>query len=322
MDQSAALHDAKFTEMLKKMNITLKPASIPPSFDAADILKSKKCDKVCQNDVLLDELDEFFNSMKKATNTSNSSTSVERMSSAIDTAKNPIKISVDESNGDLIFETNFRRNRNHTAQNAQNSVQSIPAPPSFGFKGSRSLENRVYPEHSSTTSAPSTSNHCNNPYGPVKRRLHDAGNANDFSKKPAFNTNYAPVPTNAENDEQNRFQVQNDFKSASEELLIQYNKKHHNAAATSSTDNFSYNTHPDGGLKRSLGGRRTVNSKFVPPFANKSGNSGTSPSATHDGAAGNISGIDMSHPRLKNVDAKMIENISNEIMDQCDRVGA
>lgn len=321
MKLSVPFHDAKFDEMMKNMNITLKPASNPPSFDAIDILKSKKCDKVCQNDALFDELDAFFNEMKRTPNTSKSPAIVQSTKSANDIAKMPMEISVDESSGDLIFETNFRRNRNNN-QSSQNAGQQFPVP--FGFNGNRNLEKRIYPEHPSTNYSvptPSTSSDNNMPFGSVKRKQHDAGN--DIFKKPTLNTNHMPAPSKAENVEQNPFQAKCDFKSATEELMIQYNKKHHNTAAATGnqSDNFSYNTHPDGGLKRSLGGRRTVNSKFVPPFANNSGNSSTSSSGVHEGGAPNICGIDMSHPRLKNVDAKMIENISNEIMHQCDCVG-
>lgn len=86
-------------------------------------------------------------------------------------------------------------------------------------------------------------------------------------------------------------------------------------------DNFAYNTHPNGGLKRSLGGRRSVNSSFVPPFANQVNNPSRSSSSHDEGRECSAHGIDMSHPRLKNVDPKMIETISNEIMDYGDRVG-
>lgn len=321
MEHSVPFHDAKFTEMMKNMNITLKPASNPPSFDATDILKAKKCDKVCQNDALLDELDDFFNSMKKTPKSaSNSSGVVGRTKSANDVAKNPVKMSVDEASGDLVFETNFRRNRS-TEHSTQNAGQSIPAPPpSFGFRGNRNFENRVYPEHSSNIySAPasSTSNDNNNPFGAVKRKQYDTGN--DYFKKPTLNTNY--MPSNAENADQNSFQAKCDFKSATEELAIQYNKKHGGAGFSNQNDNFSYNTHPDGGLKRSLGGRRPVNSKFVPPFAHHSGNNSTSSSDNYESGRSNLGNIDMTHPRLKNVDPKMIETISNEIMDKCDRVG-
>lgn len=320
MKQSVPFHDAKFTEMMKNMNITLKPASNPPSFDATEILKSKKCDKVCQNDVLLDELDDFFNSLKKTPNTSNSSAIVGRTKSASAIAKNPVKMSVDEESGDLEFEMDFRPNRSN-GQNAKNAGQPLPMPSSsFGFKPNRNLENRVYPEHSNSNysvSAPSTSNDYTSPFAPVKRKQYDTGN--DVFKKPALNANY--VPPNAESSEPNPFQSKCDFKSASEELAIQYNKKHSGAGASNQSDNFSYNTHPDGGLKRSLGGRRTVNSKFVPPFAHHSGDNSTSSSDAYESDRSNMGRIDMTHSRLKNVDPKMIETISNEIMDKCDRVG-
>lgn len=323
MEQSVPFHEAKFNEMMKNMNIKLKPASNPPSFDGLEILKAKKCDKVCQNDTLWEELDEFFNSMKKTSvqqpNTSNSSATVRSTKSADEIATKTVKISVDESNGDLIFDTNFRRNR-YNDQSSQNIGRQFPVSSPFGLNSNRNVQNRKYSENSNnnyTMPATTTSNDNHMPFGPVKRKPSDSGN--DFFKKPTYNTNKMPV----QSAQSNPFQLKSDFKSATEELMFQYNKKHQAGASASSSanqdDNFSYNTHPDGGLKRSLGGRRTIHSQYVPPFANNSDKNSTPSPGTQD--VGLNDAIDTSHPRLKNVDAKMIETISNEIMDQCDRVG-
>lgn len=336
MELSVPFHEAKLNEMLKKMNITLEPASSPPSCDPVEILNSKKCDKICQNDVLFDELNEFFNEMKQTSNTNDSPAIVQTTKSADDIAKKPVKITVDESSGDLVFDTNFRRNRNNEQKppKPQNAGQQFPVPPLFGFNANRNLENRRCPDQQAnnncTVPAPSTSSDNHMPFGPVKRKSYDGGN--DLFKKPALNTHHMPVH-NTENVSHNPFHAKCEFKSAHEELLNQYNKKHQNIGGAAGgdinqSDNFSYNTHPDGGLKRSLGGRRNVFSKFVPPFANNAGASSSSSAGGEcdgDGGGGdtaaNLSGIDMNHPRLKNVDKKMIETISNEIMHQCERVG-
>lgn len=327
MELSVPAHDAKFEEMMKNMNITLKPASNPPSCNALDILKSKKCDKVCQNHILFHELDEFFNSTKRKS-TQGPSTSESAAAAAVvscskttnDTAdmNRLVKISVDDSSGDLIFETNFRPKRNND-QVPKNDTQYYPGPSSSSF-GNRNLENRITTEPSSNY-IPSSSGNTHTPFGGFKRKQYDSDN--HFVKKSAHTANLSSIP-NATNTEQNPFLAKCDFRSATEELMNQYHKKHQNTAANQS-DNFSYNTHPNGGLKRSLGGRRTINSQFVPPFAHNSDNNTTSSTWTRDDNDDNddkpSTRINMNHPRLKNVDAKMIETISNEIMHQCECVG-
>lgn len=323
--ESVPVHQAKLEEKMKKLNIKLKP-TIRPTVDLNEMLKSKKCEGVCKNDELLEELDQFFNSMKKKPvrppSTMKSSANIAPPNLSNDTSNDTIKMSIDDSSGDLVFETNFRRKKSiHQAQNANQQGASGGFLSSV-FKNNRTAENRFNISRASSEPGPSTStehqepdyqkiNHNPYGYGGLKRKQEE--NGNNFFKKPT----YLPRPE-PQNDDQTPFEPKCDFKSATEELTIQYNKKHN---MNNQNDNFSYNTHPNGGLRRSLGGRRTVNNKFVPPYGNNENNNRSN---SNIASAGDFDptahGIDMSHPRLKNVDAKMIETISNEIMDQCDRV--
>lgn len=88
-----------------------------------------------------------------------------------------------------------------------------------------------------------------------------------------------------------------DFRSGNDELQSRYEKKNGtNAAAGTSTN----------GGRKSLGGRRTVQSQFVPPFAQpqqqhqQQKHPNTEPLDTDD--------------RLKHIDPKMVELIRSEIM--------
>lgn len=56
-------------------------------------------------------------------------------------------------------------------------------------------------------------------------------------------------------------------------------------------------------------------------FAHHFGDNSASSSDAYESGHSNMGRIDMTHQRLKNVDAKMIEAISNEIIDKCDAIG-
>lgn len=316
VEQSIPVHEANLQKLMKKLNIQLKPVSSKPSFNPKDILSSKKCTGTCKNDLLFADLDDFFNSMKKPPreHPSSSKTSLNDMSARSNdrTSDKSVRMSIDDSNGDLVFETNFRRKNNQ----AQTPTFSTP---SWSTSENRGPENpSMFPKYpnnnfksNASTSADAQTTYNRNAYNPVvntKRKPDDSGH--NFFKQPEY-----LHQQESKAGDQNAFTRRNDFVSASEELAIQYNKKF---CAGNQNDNFAYNTNPSGGVRRSLGGRRTINNKFVPPFANQENNAPNS-NATDENVADPR--IDLSHPRLKNVDAKMIENISNEIMDRCDRVG-
>ncbi|XP_070539815.1 fidgetin-like protein 1 [Ptychodera flava] len=98
------------------------------------------------------------------------------------------------------------------------------------------------------------------------------------------------------------------FKTAREQLVINNQKKFGSRRNTPSTSNY-------GGGKKSLGTtRRGINSKFVPPVLNRDGDEDRSSSGLrHQGNRDEQDEI--VDERLKNIDPKMIELITNEIMD-------
>lgn len=114
------------------------------------------------------------------------------------------------------------------------------------------------------------------------------------------------------------------FKTATDELAVRYEKKYGHGTGNSGADSGSsssgnnYNTQPSinqyGTSRKTLGGRRTVASPFVPPMAQAQ-----QMQKQNDEYNGNDN--DMNDDRLKNIDPKMIELIRNEIMDRFAPIG-
>lgn len=319
-EQSAPILETEFDDMMKSLGIQIKPANIQPSVDVNKFLTAKKCGNVCKNDSLLDDLDKFFNSMKVKPKSippsANQQSNVHRdailkPNNSNITNSNPVKISIDQSNGDLVFETSFRRKKIHD----QNVAHQTSLPNVKDNNRTELQKQSVFPDRSRDNNFPPNGQNVflkpTNIFSAAKRKSNEVGN--NFVKRP----NYVAQP---ETSAPNPFQMKNDFKSASEELADQYSKKY--GTNPQNDNNPAYNVHPNGGgLRKSLGGRRTINNKFVPPFANHEENAQSGSNAASSSESVAIHGMDMSHPRLKNVDEKMIEIISNEIMERCDRVG-
>ncbi|XP_055298728.1 fidgetin-like protein 1 isoform X2 [Sitodiplosis mosellana] len=314
--ESAPVHVKKCEEMMKKLNIQIEPGSVRSSLNIPnpeELLKSKKCEGVCKNDVLLDDLDKFFNLMKKRP-----TLTVNKPPPKFNSGEpvRSVKMQVDES-GDLVFDMNFKRKK-ALDQNTPNN-QQFQAPSTSGNQwSSHNVRATDYQASSLPNYQPNnfkpaetvTSN-AFNPYGGVKRRTDDTG-GNNFFKRPPNLPNRGQ-----ERNEPNAFAARNDFITANDELNIQYNKKY---GGGNQNDNMTYNVNPSGGLRRSLGGRRTVTNKFVPPFANQDNYVDRSASSNETNEISGLDGIEASHPSLKNVEPKMIEAIMNEIIDQGDKV--
>ncbi|KAL1380119.1 hypothetical protein pipiens_003629 [Culex pipiens pipiens] len=105
------------------------------------------------------------------------------------------------------------------------------------------------------------------------------------------------------------------FRTAKDELQIQNVKKYGTANPAGKTPLFAY------GSKKSLGGRRTLGSKFVCPIRNDD-EENKPPSRQQNGdnqcAASGSSQEELEEvdERLRNIDPKMVELIRNEIMDR------
>lgn len=91
------------------------------------------------------------------------------------------------------------------------------------------------------------------------------------------------------------------FKTGLDELEIQYEKRYGNSTNQS-----------NGTGRKTLGGRRTVSSSFVPPFSREH------PKRKDDDADVDMADID---DRLKHIDPKMIQLIRSEIMDRFAPIG-
>lgn len=307
--QSNPFHQRILEDKMKTLNIELKAGSIKSSLNTQrldNLLMSKKCEGTCRNDLLLDELDKFFNSMKKRPNLNTSKSAAKPNTND---AGHTSKMDIDEY-GDLVFDTNFKRKK-FFQQNTSNSFQAATTSDNRQpNQDIRVVNNRVsITNRQNDHFKPAEANKSNifNPYSSVKRKTDEP--FNDCFKRPSVLSNSEP-----DRDDANPFVPRNDFLTATEELTIQYNKKY---GAGNQNDNTAYNTNPNGGLRRSLGGRRTVNNKYVPPFANQD-NTSTNSGQVDDSA---FLGMDMNNPRLKNIDEKMIEAIRNEIVYKCDLVG-
>ncbi|XP_055920287.1 fidgetin-like protein 1 [Eupeodes corollae] len=98
------------------------------------------------------------------------------------------------------------------------------------------------------------------------------------------------------------------FRTAREEYIIQSMKK--NGDSSSSSTSSSNNLFNYGASKKSLGARRNVRSGFVPPVRQEDNESPRS--TPPDGV--DAANTEPTDERLRNIDPKMIELISNEIM--------
>lgn len=313
--ESAAMHVKKCDEMMQKLNIKLKPGSVKSSLSTSnpeELIESKKCQGVCKNDLLLDNLDKFFNTMKKRSTLTVNKPLPKSNNGEVGSS---VKVNVDDS-GDLVFDMNFKRKR----ANVQQTPSNQPSTSNNQWHNQRVTENQpppLRPNYQTNNFTPIETVATNkfnpfNPNGGMKRRTDDP-TPNSCFKRPSYVPNQEP-----DRNEPNAFMPKNDFITATEEMTIQYNRKY---GGGNQTDNLPYNTNPNGVLRRSLGGRRTVPTvlnKFVPPFANQDNSAVNSNQANENSP---LDEVEMSHPRLKNVEPKMIEAIVNEIIDQCDRVG-
>ncbi|XP_035916194.1 fidgetin-like protein 1 isoform X1 [Anopheles stephensi] len=100
------------------------------------------------------------------------------------------------------------------------------------------------------------------------------------------------------------------FRTANDELVIQNMKKYGTSNPSGKAPLFAYG-------RKTLGGRRTIGSKFVcPSRTDKDDRSGKQGQHGSDNSSTDDSQEDEIDERLKNIDPKMVELIRNEIMDR------
>lgn len=136
--------------------------------------------------------------------------------------------------------------------------------------------------------------------------IHFEGCADKLSRKTSGKQNCAEVVEQDKN-------ALSDFITAKQQLIINSKKKnyHHESdfgvSRQSAINNASY-----GSTRKTLGTRRGPSRQFVPPVLNPSHDEGLERGSKSDSRANNDLEVD---ERLKNIEPKMIELITNEIMD-------
>ncbi|XP_060588617.1 fidgetin-like protein 1 [Ruditapes philippinarum] len=161
-----------------------------------------------------------------------------------------------------------------------------------------------------------------NQYGPNQGNQYglNQGNRNrEYGSKRGYNET---VET-GEDDDERVSKSTNAFRTAKQQMDIDNQRKYGGGGQTRG----SVNTSSYGTGKKSLGTRRGLNSKFVPPVMSKDGDDFGNQTAntitravlktggSEGGAGGGANIEDLDDERLKGIEPKMVELIMNEIMD-------
>lgn len=329
---AAPIHKAKFEKMMSDLNIEMpKNLKIQPKFEkqAIKLIKEKKCDGVCKNDLGKANTDtnvagcsryeakldtnvakDIATASSSGKNVPNNAADTVSMQAGNDTPKNVYE----NESGEIVFNLNFNKNRNLS----QNTVSPEEPPAKRVILDETEPEIKPkLPEFHKPRIVPSKFVSNYNTFTSIKRKTND-----DF---------VSPIVDQRQNeDETTGSNKPKDFRSATEELQIQYQKKF-----GGSTNN---NAQQNAGRK-TLGCRRAgAYSKFVPPmqnseadhnqpststahrppFANQSTDSNRMINTNNNQA--NVGGLS-DDARLKNIEPQMIERIQNEIMGDFSPVG-
>lgn len=300
--ESTPVYEAKMDKMIADLKLDIKPIILKPRTDVSKILKSMKCQGRCKNDILLEDFQKMLKMDK--------SDPPKHVPSGI---PNPVpiqprtfeKINEKHSSFDSKIHSNKHFIDDALSSNHNNSINEPST--SVGDECKTKLPNfykeRCKPSLFGVNTYKS--------FTSVKRKPED-----DFSevdKRPHL------LPSN-DTEPQKKF----DYMTGHQMLQQQYQNKYGNANV-----NQNNNTGPqnNGAMRRTLGGRRTVNSKFVLPVQNdtnqNSAPNSASNSSRNDGCSSSADPVldENLNPRLKNVDPKMIEQIKNEIMSNFSPVG-
>lgn len=297
--ESTPVYEAKMDKMIADMKLDIKPIIVKPKIDVSNFLKSMKCEGRCKNDILLEDFQKMVMIDK--------SHPPKYVSTVIPSAV-PIQPRIFEKTNekDCSFDSKFHHFKNMSDDSAPSrSHYSINEPSTSGAAG---LIPKLPDFHKERCKPSRFSVNTYKSFTSVKRKPDD--DICEVDKRPHL------LPSN---DVESQKKV--DFMTGQELLQQQYQNKHGNVNKNQNNHTGPQN---NGAMRRTLGGRRTVNSKFVPPVqddtnqnqlaSNSSGNGGYS-SSTDQVFDEN------SFPRLKNIDPKMIEQIKNEIMSNFSPVG-
>lgn len=307
MELSTSVHQPKIDKLIADMKLHFVAPPMP-DIDIGKMLSGLKCQESCKNKKLMENIANVFKSkdpapIKKPANTPSVTPSV---------TSNPKHDSDDE----IVFDLKLNRIKNLTDK----PVINEPSTSSFMQPPLRVPEIKTkLPDFHKDRIKPSKFVHTYTTITSVKRKPED--DFTEVEKRPHLATdstesnNYAP---------QKKF----DFKTGNEELLLQNQMRHgvQNAGGAQGGN----------AMRKTLGGRRNVLSKFVPPVQNTNAQNTIASNSTNasnenrnNGFISNLnsnpmpgSAVDENvNARLKNIEPRMIELISNEIMNHFAPVG-
>lgn len=285
-------------KMIADLKLDIKPIILKPRADVRKILKSMKCQGRCKNDILLED----FQKMLKI----DKSNPPKQVPNVI---PNPVPNqpqTFEKTNEKYsLFDSQFHYNKNLTDCAPYTSHNNINEP---STSGAAECKAKLPNFHKERCKPSLFGVNTYKSFTSVKRKPEE-----DFcevNKRPYL------LPSN-DAEPQKTFE----FMTSHELLQQQYQNKHGNMNKNPNNHTGSQN---NSAMRRTLGGRRTVNSKFVLPVQN--GTNSNYSASDSSGNGGYLSSSDPvldenSNPRLKNVDPKMIEQIKNEIMSDFSSVG-
>lgn len=149
-----------------------------------------------------------------------------------------------------------------------------------------------------------------------KRKYQNEYNQREFNSKEIQQISSTWQPVLDQHQQDKRPTYERAFKTGLEELETRFEKKYGNDSPTmmsSSVTTCAYRNPPSysfgGPVKKTLGGRRTVQSAYVPPFTQAN----RPPDSSYDSILPGNENVD---ERLRHIDPKIIELIRNEIMEK------
>lgn len=299
--ESTPVYAAKMDEMIVDLKLDIKPIILKPRTDVSKILKSMKCQGRCKNDILLED----FQKMLKI----DKSDPPKYVPFVI---PNPMPIQLQSfkkiNEEDSSFDSKFNYFENLTDYSSSTSHNNcMNQPPA---SGAAELITRLPNFHKERCKPSLFGVNTYKSFTSVKRKPED--DFNEVDKRPHL------LPSN---DAQP--QKKSEYITGLDLLQQQYQNKHGNANKNQNNYTGPQNNNS---AKRTLGGRRTVFSKFVSPLQNDTNKDNNSaPNSSRNGgytsSADPVLIDENLNPRLKNVDPKMIELIKNEIMTNFSPVG-
>lgn len=300
----------QFERLSKDLGLKFDPLRWKPSIKLEKLSTANECNGNCQADAVSDKdiaaaFNVASNNKSKETSTSAFTHTTNNPKKATDTVQ---PYGTNSTNDVIKFDLNFKKSRKlnepqTSYANTTNTPYYMQTGPSTstGSTTTNQLPNfhkKTYSTDNVSRVQPTSS--WASSYRPTygnKRKFPGDDNEDNYSSPYQPYGNKPP-----QSDEKNKTNF--DFKTGQEELETQYDKK------------YGLGTAAGPGAKKSLGGRRTIQSKFVSPLTERVDELLASLRNTSSvlSSSTTTSGVTQDD-RLKNIEPKMIERIRNEIMD-------